>query len=365
MNDQPARRAALVLSGGVALGAYHAGAYAALHDGSGLPLEWLAGSSTGAAIAAIIAGSPPERRVSQLKRFWQFSANNPSPLASLLGTPAAGPPRQIYNLASVMQAHLFGRPGMFRPRFFPSVGNPGLYELSPLKEWLQELVDFDLLNDGPVRVTIAATDIVSGERVVFDTGKGCRIGVEHILASCALTPLFTPVELDGRLLGDGGLSSNTPLDLVLEEPGDGEQVCFVVELFARQGSRPHSLSAALARSLDLVFGNQTQGLLQGQQATYRLRADIQRLAAMLPPERRQDPEVVHLLADSRMRPTVVLLIGQRAAPDEAGGGKMFDYSEVTLNERWERGAVHMRTALQTLAEVSAAAFPPGLSVHEL
>lgn len=365
MNDQPARRAALVLSGGVALGAYHAGAYAALQEETSLPLEWLAGSSTGGAIAAIIAGNPPERRVSQLRRFWQFSANDPSPLAAFWGTPVAGTPRQAYNLASVLQTHLFGRPGMFRPRLLPSVGDPGLYELSPLREWLQELVDFDLLNEGPVRVTIAATDIVSGERVVFDTRKGCRITVEHVLASCALTPLFTPVEMDGRLLGDGGLSSNTPLDLVLDEPGDGEQVCFVVELFARNGSRPSSLSAALARSLDLVFGNQTQGLLKGQQAAYRLHADIERLGALLPPECREDPDIARLLSDNRMRPTVVLLIGQRATQDEAGAGKMFDYSKVTLNERWERGAQHMRSSLQKLAEFATGPLPPGLSVYEL
>jgi NTE family protein len=365
MTVQPARHAALVLSGGVALGAYHAGAYAAFHEEADLPLEWVAGSSTGAAISAIIAGNAPERRVPQLKRFWQFASNNPFPMAAFLGTPLAGSPRQAYNLASVLQTHLFGRPGMFRPRLMPSLGNPGIYDLTPLREWLSELVDFDLLNDGPVRITIATTDMVTGERIVFDNRKGDRITLDHILASSALAPVFTPIELDGRLLGDGGLSSNTPLDLVLNEAGDGERVCFVVELFARQGSRPDSISATLARSLDLMFGNQTMARLEGQQALYRLRADLKHLADMLPMERREDPEIARLLGENRVQPTMVLMIGQRAAPDEAGAGKMFDYSQVTLNERWERGAAHMRTALQTFRDTTSTTFPTGLSVHEL
>jgi NTE family protein len=99
-----------------------------------------------------------------------------------------------------------------------------LYDLAPLRAHLPEIVDFDLLNSGSVRVSVVATDVVTGERVVFDTGRGTRIGPGHILASCALLPLFAPVEIDGRLLGDGGMSSNAPLDIVLEEAGSGEML---------------------------------------------------------------------------------------------------------------------------------------------
>jgi NTE family protein len=53
------RNVSLVLAGGVALGAYEAGAYAGLHDYPELGPGWLAGSSIGAVNAAIIAGNPP------------------------------------------------------------------------------------------------------------------------------------------------------------------------------------------------------------------------------------------------------------------------------------------------------------------
>ena len=63
-------RIALVLSGGEALGAYQAGAYAALEK-TGVRPNWIAGSGIGAVNAAIIAGNLPHQRVLHLRRFWQ------------------------------------------------------------------------------------------------------------------------------------------------------------------------------------------------------------------------------------------------------------------------------------------------------
>jgi NTE family protein len=61
-------------------------------------------------------------------------------------------------------------------------------------------VNFDLLNEGDVRLSISCTDVVNGERVVFDTGQGCRIEVDHVLASSAMMPVFAPIEIDGDCL---------------------------------------------------------------------------------------------------------------------------------------------------------------------
>ena len=143
---------------------------------------------------------------------------------------------------------------------------------------------------------------MTGERVVFDTGQGARIGPDHILASCALLPLFAPVEIDGRLLGDGGMSSNAPLDLVLEEAGSGHMLCLVVDLFSPAGSRPHSLSASLSRVGDLAFGNQSRRLLEGQEREHRLRVLIGRLGSRLPPALRDDPEIASILTEGRRIP---------------------------------------------------------------
>src|SRR3712207_1596738 len=114
----PPTRRALVLSGGVALGAFEAGAYAALEE-AGAPLpDWFVGASIGAVNAAIIAGNPPGRRVERLRRFWGSVARDPTPATSfLLGPPPAeGAWRKAYNEASALQSVLLGRPGLFRDR---------------------------------------------------------------------------------------------------------------------------------------------------------------------------------------------------------------------------------------------------------
>ncbi len=360
-----------MLSGGIALGAFEAGAYAALEE-AGAPLpDWFVGSSIGAVNAAIIAGNPPGRRVERLRRFWEAVARDPMPATSFwLGPPpAAGAWRKAYNLTSALQTLLLGQPGLFRPRLAPGerIGvAPALYDLEPLRERLPELIDFDRLNGGETRLSMTATDVVSGERVVFDTARGARIGPEHLAASSALLPLFAPVEVEGRMLGDGGLAANTPLDLVLDEPGVGDVLCFVVELFALQGSPPRTMAASVSRATDLAFGGQTRRILEGREREHRLRALVGRLAERLPPELRGGPEVASILGEAEAggaRSATVLCLGYRAAPDEARPGEVFDFSPATLADRWEAGARGMREALRRFGPSSGAA--RGLVVHEV
>ncbi|MFC7608130.1 patatin-like phospholipase family protein [Teichococcus aestuarii] len=76
-------RTALVLSGGIALGAFEAGLCAALEAAGSPRPGWLAASSAGAINAAILAGNPPERRVARLREFWDSVASAPAPAALL------------------------------------------------------------------------------------------------------------------------------------------------------------------------------------------------------------------------------------------------------------------------------------------
>src|SRR5438874_6495753 len=74
-------RIALVLSGGAALGAYQAGAYAAL-ESRGVRPNWIAGTAIGAINAAIIAGNLPHERSLRLRQFWQELSRRISARAS-------------------------------------------------------------------------------------------------------------------------------------------------------------------------------------------------------------------------------------------------------------------------------------------
>jgi len=360
---------ALVLAGGVALGAFEAGAYAAWEDAGTRPPDIVAGASIGAVNAAIIAGNPPGTRAAALRRFWDMLAIDPTPATTfMLGPPpASGAWRSAYNEASAARTLLLGHPRMFRPRIAlgPQIGQaPALFDLQPLLERLPGFVDFDRLNGGETRVIVAATDVESGERVVFDTATGTRIGPRHVVASCALLPVFAPFELDGRLLADGGLSSNAPLDLVLDAAGDRALDCILIELFARAGSRPRTLGAAISRATDLGFGNQTQRILEGRARERQLRLLIGSLAAQLPEAVLARAEVAAVLADALPAASLTLTrIGYRGGLDEAGPGKLFDFSANTLTDRWAAGGDAMRQALR---HQDTAALPAeGMRLHEI
>ncbi len=362
-------RVALVLSGGIGLGAYQSGAYAELHEAGGLRPDWIAGSSTGAANAALIAGGPPETSVERLRRFWD-AVGKPSPFP-FLPSVNEGPWRHALNWMSVMQTRMFGSSRYFRPLLpFERAASlvPSLYDLTPTRELLQELVDFDQLNDGPMQISIVTTDVLSGEEVIFDTGRGARINVEHILASSGFLPDFAPVEIEGRLLGDGGFSANAPLGAILfDEAAREDVVCFVVDLFSRDGGPPRSIEAGLARRVDLMFSSQTEQSLGAFKREAHLRAMINRLGVCLPPDSREDPEVVAALGEGRAMRAIVLHLSYRAPDDEAGFEKPFDVSRASVSDRWRAGARDMADALRTLASLprEGGSQDLGASIHKV
>jgi NTE family protein len=354
-------RVALVLSGGIGLGAYQGGVYAALHGHAGLRPDWVAGSSIGAVNAAVIAGTAPGDRLGRLTELWMVEDPWREIWPAGRDTPGALPWRHLQNWTSVMQTRLFGRSGYFRPRFMTGALTPpaSFYDLDPLRRRLEELVDFGRLNSGEVRVAIATTDIESGETVLFDTARGDRIGVDHILASCGFLPEFAPLEIDGRLLGDGGLSVNAPLEAVVyDERDQAERVCFVVDLFARDGTRPTGVESAFARRRDLIFGNQTHKRIEAFQRESALRDRLTALAEGLKPEARSGAGAL----PGRTPVRAILYLSYRAPPEEAGPEKPFDLSRSTIAERWRAGELDMGEALRQLAHLPQSSHGCSLSV---
>jgi predicted acylesterase/phospholipase RssA len=150
----------VVFSGGVALGAYQAGAYATLHDHKELRPQHLAGSSIGAVNAALIAGNMMPKAVEALKMFWDTVALEPPEFVPWFCYAGHWPSQHAYSWLSVLHARLSGRAGVFYPRL-PALmfGNAtSVYDLSPLGARLEEFIDFKRLNDGLIRVSVVTTD---------------------------------------------------------------------------------------------------------------------------------------------------------------------------------------------------------------
>ena len=228
------REVALLLQGGGALGSFQSGVFERL-DELGIDISWVAGISIGAVNAAIIAGNEPHRRLSRLKKFW-YTVSGGIPNMIL---PEIDQIREVAHLGAAATVASFGVPGMFRPRLWPATlmpeGSPGaisFYDSAPLKDMLDSCVDWDLLNDGPVRLSVGAVEVESGNFAYWDTrgpGGNTRIDARHIMASGALPPGLSPIEIDGRWYWDGGIVSNTPLAHVLTHQTE-DMLVFQVDL---------------------------------------------------------------------------------------------------------------------------------------
>jgi len=321
--SQEDRMTALALSGGIALGSYQAGVYEALANTSQLSPRWIAGSSVGALNGALIVGTPAEKRFDVLRSYWLRGPESVNAL-SFWAT------RHALNWVSAVQSRLFGALGHIQTSG-PRLKFTGFYDLTPTVAFLKKTIDFGRLNSGDLRFTVATTDIESGDAVIFDTGKGDRIEIDHILASCGFLPEFAPVEIGGRLLGDGGLSMNAPVEPVLDELAGTEGTLIVADLFARDGARPDGLQAALARKNAILFGNQTW---------YRLEA-YRRLW-------QRD------LAEGRDTPAI-LYLSYLPVSGEAGPEAPYDFSLASARDRWAEGFLDGRQAVAQGARGEAAA----------
>jgi NTE family protein len=334
----------LVLQGGGALGAYQAGVFQELHAADDSP-TWVAGISIGAVNAALIAGNPAHLRLERLREFWEL-------LSSSGQTPAtqAESLRETLNEVSALQVALFGVPGFFSPRFPPAPLHPrgtmealSYYSTAPLRESLERWVDFDLINRGPLRLSVGAVNVRTGNLEYFDSAER-PLDVRHILASGALPPGFPPVEIDGEYYWDGGLVSNTPLNYVLDQPGPKRRMIFQVDLFAARGDLPQTLAEVMEREKDIRYSSRTR--LNTTQALDRqvIAQAAKRLIAKLPAGLRDDPDA-RALASLRSRSTVdVAHLIYRSKHDETQS-KDYEFSRVSMLEHWQAGATDMALTL--------------------
>lgn len=337
---------ALVLQGGGALGAYQAGVYEALAAADWQP-DWIAGISIGAINGALIAGNPPERRVERLHAFWdRVSARLRGPALF-----AQGPLRRWHAELSAGITAATGLPGFFTPRLLPPALAPAgsaeaisIYDTAPLAETLRELVDFERINTGPIRFSVGAVNIATGNFAFFDN-RDRPIGPEHVMASGALPPGFAPVEIEGELYWDGGLVSNTPLQHLLDNHAGAEPLTvFQVDLFPARGAPPRTLGDVTRREKDIRFSSRTRLNTDLHRELAKLRAAGRRLAAKLPPELRADAYAAFLASQADPGPVTILQLINRADAWETQA-KDYEFSRVTIDGHWAAGRADVEASL--------------------
>jgi NTE family protein len=355
-------KVALVLQGGGALGAYQVGAYQAL-DEAGYEPEWFAGTSIGAINAAIMAGNPRERRLERLEAFWSTICR-PLPFA-----PAEGLQRRLFNAWSAWTTTALGQPGFFAPRqVSPYLAQPGslpaisYYDTSILRQTLEHVIDLDRLNSGAQRLSLGAVNVRTGRQVYFDTLRQ-KLGYEHIMASGALPPAFPPVEIEGEWYWDGGIVSNTPLDVVIAQLPRRSTLCFMIDLFDAEGPLPQVMDDVETRRKDIVYASRSERAVSAHRETHNLRRAVLALWDALTPEARQDPHL-SALADLGCTTTMhIVRLVHRGGADELAC-KDYEFSSASFEEHRAAG---YRDATRRLADPTwLQPVPPdtGVVVHD-
>jgi NTE family protein len=334
----------LVLQGGGALGAYQVGVYQAL-DQFGVDLDWVVGTSIGAINAAIIAGSPRAERMHRLRAFWKrvehghvFDGLLPSQLSSPLRNWLA----VSVGIAGFFKPHM---PAFLNPFLPLGPGKAGYYSTTPLRDTLADLIDFDLVRTGSTRLTIGAANVRTSEMAYFDS-RAMALDIRHILASGALPPAFPAVEIDGHHYWDGGILSNTPVEVVFDDNPRRDSIVYAVHIWNSEGAAPQTMSEVENRRKEVLYSSRSATHISRQRQLHRLRHVITELADLLPAEKRADPKIRSLASHGcRTRMHVVRLLAPRLGYEDYS--KDLDFSPSGIRQRWEAGYAHTMRALES------------------
>jgi NTE family protein len=352
----------LVLQGGGALGSYQAGVYQALQE-AGIEPDWIVGTSIGAINASLIAGNAPQNRLARLIEFW-------TGVQRTHGWDWRGVLPDFADKLSYWTTLAHGIPGFFTPNPFAHAGDSyplgadraGYYSTAPLEATLAELVDFDLINQGNPRLTIGAAHVRTSQMTYFDSRR-CKLDVKHIMASGALPPAFPAVRVDGELYWDGGILSNTPTEVVLDDDPRRDSLIFTVHLWNPLGAEPATMAEVLNRHKDVQYSSRIASQITRHQQAHRLRHVINELAARLPDAERDRPEVRELMGyGCQTRMHVVQLLAPQL--DREDHTKDVDFSPSGIQRRWDAGYAHTKAVLAR--EPWVGQFDPlsGVILHE-
>lgn len=194
-------RTALVLGGGGARGAAHIGVIEVL-ERERIPVDCVVGTSMGGLVAGSYAAglSPKMMRDKLAGADWTDIFLDLADYSQL-----------SYRQKRVSRRYLAGTQVGLSERGFQI--QPGVVAGEKIKLFFNQLVDEDLgernIEQLPIPLAIVATDIGSGERVVFRDGSL----TQAMRASMSVPGLMAPVEYRGRKLVDGGLVDNVPVEV--------------------------------------------------------------------------------------------------------------------------------------------------------
>ncbi len=240
----------LVLSGGGARGFAHIGVLKVL-EANHIPVDYVGGASMGGLIGALYAmgKTPAEIEATVVALDWDKLSVSTTSFDNL----SFRRKEDRRNIPSPVTLK-----GQINDLKLPNALNSG-HEIGLLIDRLTlqyaGVTDFD---DLPIPFRAVGTDMVRGESVTLKSGSLSR----SLRATMAVPGVFAPIEVDGKILSDGGLVNNIPTDVV---KAMGADIVLVVNIETQIGNREslESLTGILAQTINIsTLDNSRRSLRQ-------------------------------------------------------------------------------------------------------
>jgi NTE family protein len=139
-----------------------------------------------------------------------------------------------------------------------------------LKDTLSDLIEFDLFRTGSTRLTVGAANVETSEMTYFDS-RAMALDIRHVLASGALPPAFPAVEIDGHHYWDGGILTNTPVEVVFDDNPRRNSIVYAVHVWNPEGAAPQTMSEVENRRKDVQYSSRSAAHIARQRQLHRLR----------------------------------------------------------------------------------------------
>jgi NTE family protein len=223
----------LALQGGGAHGAFTWGVLDKLLEDGRIEIEAMSATSAGAMNAVVMAygvshGGAEGARI-KLAEFWKAISN-----AGQLYSPVRTFPWEKWLMANGVHSDISPSFMAFQALthlFSPYQLNP--LNFNPLRDVLQEVVDFERLQVCPVatRLYLSATNVRSGKIKVFENAS---LSADVVLASACLPYVFQAVEIDGEHYWDGGFMGNPAIFPLIYRKGTRDVVVIHINPLERR-----------------------------------------------------------------------------------------------------------------------------------
>ncbi|MCK4641255.1 MAG: patatin-like phospholipase family protein [Candidatus Marinimicrobia bacterium] len=191
------KKVGLALGGGGARGLAHVGVLKVLEEEQ-IPIDYIAGTSMGAIVGAMYAQNPSaDALIDRLESF--FSSRDYDSLGLKYIVPKNDQnPSFLSQLAQVVAKRIVVNIAQSRM---------GIIKTRRLSEAVSALIDKGNIQDTRIPFACAATDLNSGQPVLFQKGDI----QEAVTISSSIPGFISPSEWDGKLLTDGGVTAPVPV----------------------------------------------------------------------------------------------------------------------------------------------------------